>query len=333
VSGNLPVIVCIKVAVLSSDKFLLHNTGSNHPESPARLEHIIARIKNDKKLTENLIWPDFPPATIDQIETVHRQDYIRLVKKEIHALSSNIVVRLSTGDTLISSGTWEAALQAAGAGIAGSDLLMKGVASSAFALVRPPGHHATASKGMGFCVFNNVAIAARYVQNRYGIKRVLILDFDAHHGNGSQDIFYEDPSVYYFSIHQHPNYPGSGGADEIGQGEGKGFTQNVEIPIGSGDEALLAAINDRLWPTMREFQPEFIFVSAGFDGHMGDPLCRLNYTSKGYGEAAKQLQAMAQTYASGRVVFMLEGGYAVKNLAESVAVILSVLSQAKIHHP
>ena len=153
--------------------------------------------------------------------------------------------------------------------------------SSAFALVRPPGHHASSSMGMGFCVYNSVAVVARYLQKKYGLERILIVDFDVHHGNGTQDIFYEDNNVLYFSVHQHPLFPGTGRPNEIGKGEGEGYTLNVELPKGSGNNEVIEAFNLQLKPAMDQFRPEFVLVSAGFDAHKGDPLGQLNYTDEG----------------------------------------------------
>jgi acetoin utilization deacetylase AcuC-like enzyme len=314
-----------KVAVLYSDKFLLHDTGPNHPESPERLSEVVNDIKINKLLSPFIYWPSIKKANIEDIGLVHTKDYIDLVTHEISLIKGNITSYLSTGDTAISKDSNDVAKLAVGAGILGADEVMKGKASSAFALVRPPGHHATASRGMGFCIYNNIAIAARHLQHKYGLTRLLIVDFDVHHGNGTQDIFYDDDSVFYFSVHQHPFYPQSGRPSETGSAKGKGFTLNVDLPRGSGDVDLLDALKNQLYPAMEKFRPEFILVSAGFDAHEGDLLGQLNYTSKGYEQVAVILKDIAKKHASGRSLYMLEGGYIAKNISKSVNEILEVL--------
>jgi acetoin utilization deacetylase AcuC-like enzyme len=218
---------------------------------------------------------------------------------------------------------------AAGAATGACDEVMAGRASSAFALVRPPGHHASREKGMGFCVFNNVAIAARHLQKKHGLGRVLIADFDVHHGNGTQDVFYEDEGVFYFSVHQKGLYPGTGRADETGKGKGQGFTLNVELPAGSGDAEALAAFREKLKPAMEKFKPEFVLVSAGFDAHQDDPLGRLKYTAEGYAALARELVGIADAHAGGHIAFVLEGGYGLEGLSKSVAAIIETLCARK----
>lgn len=318
-----------KVAIFYSDKFLLHDTGQQHPENPARLAAVVDYLKTDQALSAHITWPTFKPATHEMLKLVHTDDYISLVEHETKALK-NRTANLSTGDTVISHHTLEAATLAVGASVAGVDAVMSGNVLAAFALVRPPGHHASQSRGMGFCVYNNVAIAARYLQKNYGLKRILIVDFDVHHGNGTQDIFYDDETVFYFSVHQHPFYPGTGRPDETGKGEGKGYTLNIDLPAGAGDEAFIAALQNKLKPAMQKFKPEFVLVSAGFDAHEGDLLGGLSYTDIGYREAAKILRDIAKLYATNRTVYVLEGGYNPKNITNSVAEILGVLTDSSV---
>ena len=314
-----------KVAVMYSDQFLLHDTGKNHPENPRRLLSVVEDLISNTLLKPYLIWPKFTPATTRQLQLAHTKDYIKTVRLETDLLKNNSISYLSTGDTVISKQSNHVARLAVGAGIKAVDMIMSEEITSAFALVRPPGHHATATRGMGFCIYNNVAIVARHLQQQHGLKKILIVDFDVHHGNGTQDIFYEDNSVFYFSVHQHPFYPQSGRPSEIGRGKGKGFTLNVDLPKGSGDINLINAFENKLNQAMDKFKPEFILVSAGFDAHEGDLLGQLNYTSTGYESVAQKLKDIAVKYASGRTLYILEGGYVADNISQSVNQILGVL--------
>ena len=318
-----------KVAIFYSDTFLLHDTGAHHPENADRLKKVIAQLKNKVNLSSALIWPSFLPATRQQLALVHTPQYLQLVEDETSALvnnsKNNSVVQLSTGDTNISRHTQTVAMLAVGAGIAAADAVMARRVTSAFAIIRPPGHHATQSRGMGFCVYNNIAVTARYLQKQHGIKRILIVDFDVHHGNGTQAIFDDDSSVFYFSVHQHPLYPGTGMPTEKGTGKGLGYTLNVALPAGAGDVALLNALQQQLKPAMVSFKPEFILVSAGFDAHNNDPLGGLKYSDAGYAQVATELSAIANQSAAGRMVYMLEGGYSADNIANAVNGIVEVL--------
>lgn len=315
-----------EIALLYDDVFLQHRTGPGHPERPDRLKKTVARIREDQDLVAKVTWPSFSPASKDAIGAVHTTNYIALARAETQAVEEGEFVQLSTGDTMLSSGTWDAAWMAAGGAMAAVDAVATGQHPAAFALVRPPGHHASADRGMGFCLFNNIAIAARHAQREYGIERVLIVDIDVHHGNGTQDIFYEDDSVYFFCVHQHPLYPGSGRPTERGSGRGEGYTQNIDLPAGAGDDDILLALENKLLPAMETFQPQLILVSAGFDGHGADPLGGLQYTEQGYARMAGVLQDLAKRYADGRIAFILEGGYDTTALADSIAAILQELA-------
>ena len=230
-------------------------------------------------------------------------------------------------DTPLCSDTCDTALLAAGGVLKAVDAVM-GASDNlkhVFALIRPPGHHATSMRGMGFCIYNNVAIAAEYLKRRYGLKRILIVDWDVHHGNGTQDVFFADPSVLYFSTHQYPHYPGTGWLDEVGRGEGRGFTVNVPLPIGTDDAGYLYALNAILVPIAMEFSPEFVLVSAGFDAHAADPLASMNVTSSGFGVFTDLVLEIARKKSQSRVVMALEGGYNLDALAESILCVFKAL--------
>ncbi|WP_422691106.1 histone deacetylase [Candidatus Methylopumilus universalis] len=314
----------LKIAILYDEQFLLHDTGTNHPENSERISSAINFLKNDYKLKPNLIWPSFDYASIDVINLVHTKEYIHLVKQESEKLTKS-TAKLSTGDTVISKHSYQVARKSVGAVTEGVDQIMKGKASSGFVFSRPPGHHATKDQGMGFCIFNNVAIAAKYLQMKYGINRILIVDFDVHHGNGTQDIFYSDNTVFYFSIHQHPFYPGTGRPDEKGSGEGYGYTLNIDLPKGAGDKEFIHGLKSQLIPAMEKFKPEFILVSAGFDAHENDLLGQLEYSNNGYKKATEILSTIASKYASNRILFVLEGGYEPRNIKEASESIVNAM--------
>jgi acetoin utilization deacetylase AcuC-like enzyme len=314
----------LKIAVLYDDEFLQHDTGPNHPENPDRITHAINFLKQDYQFKSNLIWPSFGYAPIDVISLVHSEKYINLVKLESEELNKSTSM-LSTGDTVISRKSYQVARKSVGAVTKGIDQIMQRKVFSAFTFTRPPGHHASRDKGMGFCIFNNVAIAAKYLQNKYGIKRILIVDFDVHHGNGTQDIFYSDNSVFYFSIHQYPFYPGTGRPSERGIGDGYGFTLNIDLPKGAGDKEFIEGLNNQLIPAMEKFSPEFILVSAGFDAHENDLLGQLKYSNDGYKKATDILFLLAKKYSMNRMMFVLEGGYNPKNITEASESILTTI--------
>lgn len=312
-----------QTGIVYSDIYLEHETGG-HPETPRRLTAIMDGLETSGIL-DDLVRVDPVPASPEEIGLVHKPLYIQWVE-EVVKRGETI---LDSGDTVVSMGSYEAARLAAGGVIAAVDAVMEGKVRNCFCAVRPPGHHALYDRAMGFCLFNNVAIGARYAQKRYGIERVLIVDWDVHHGNGTQDTFYGDPSVFYFSSHQYPHYPGSGSAGETGEGTGKGFTLNVPLSSGSGDEDYLRVFSEKLSPAMDEFQPEFVFISAGFDAHQSDPLSSINLTREGFGRLTTVVNGIAEKYAAGRLVSVLEGGYDLHGLADSVAEHLLVLSEVE----
>jgi acetoin utilization deacetylase AcuC-like enzyme len=286
-----------------------HLTGPHHPERPERFDAALAGLAGIE------LAPLAPRlASLDEIRLCHETEYIRLVEREIMAG----VQELSTGDTIISPRSWDAALRAAGGVLNAIDMVCEKRVQNAFCIVRPPGHHASARRGMGFCIFNNVAIAARYAQKKHGIGRVLIADWDVHHGNGTQNIFYTDGTVFFFSTHQHPWYPGTGAPEETGEGAGQGMTLNCPFPAGSGRKEILGAFQQKLVPASKTFKPELVLISAGFDSRAGDPLGNFLLTDGDFTDLTRVLREIADQYAGGRLVSVLEGGYHLAGLSAAV---------------
>ncbi|MEK9686252.1 MAG: histone deacetylase [Methylophilaceae bacterium] len=313
------------VAILYDEIFLEHNTGSGHPERPERLFEVIDTLKNNPDFKYDLVWPKVRKADNSEIALAHSDKYIQLVESEIRALDNDSPTFLSTGDTVISPKSLDVAQMSVGASLVGIDEIMNGNVKAAFSFNRPPGHHATEDRGMGFCIYNHAAIAAKYLQNKYSLSRVLIIDFDVHHGNGTQDIFYDDPSVFYFSIHQHPFYPGTGRPTETGMADGEGFTLNIDLPKGSGDEEFIKGFSEELIPKMNDFKPEFILISAGFDAHDNDLLGKLSYTPKGYSQVAKIINSIYKNSNAKGIMYMLEGGYVPENIDNASQAIIKRL--------
>jgi acetoin utilization deacetylase AcuC-like enzyme len=253
-------------------------------------------------------------ASDDWIGQIHAPAYVEALKRRAPTAGQ---VSLDP-DTAISPGSIPAAYLAAGGAIAGVDAIASGTVDHVFCAVRPPGHHAEHDRAMGFCLFNNVAIAARYAQQRYKLSRVLIVDWDVHHGNGTQHTFYRDGSVLFFSTHQYPHYPGTGRAEETGEGAGKGLTINVPMAAGQGNDAYREVFESRLRPAAEAFKPDFIIISAGFDAHRDDPLAGMDLTEDGYAELTRLVLDLAKRHSGGRVLSCLEGGYALTALAASV---------------
>ncbi len=288
--------------------FLQHDTGEHHPERASRLQAIIRKLKKTGLINRlELVEPYV--ARVEDVALAHSKDYIKSVEEACKNAPANL-----DPDTVVSRDSYRAALFAAGGVIKAADLVINGEASNAFCMVRPPGHHARPSQTMGFCLFNNVSIGARYVQKKHSISRVAIIDWDVHHGNGTEEIFYKDPSVLYISLHQYPHYPGTGGAGDTGEGRGKGFNLNIPMQASSGDDEYIKVFKDKVAPKIKAFNPEFVFISAGFDGHKDDPLSSINLTETGYHE----MTCMIKELAPNRLVSVLEGGYNLFSLADSV---------------
>jgi acetoin utilization deacetylase AcuC-like enzyme len=300
-----------------------HNTGLGHPECAERLDAIVSAVQS-ANLDKRLLALAPRAATVEEIALCHTPDYIALAKNEIAAGE----VELSCGDTRVCPLSWKAALLAAGGVETAVDAVVAGTIKNAFCAVRPPGHHASPNRGMGFCVFNNIAIAARYAQRTHGIGNVAIIDWDVHHGNGTQDTFYEDGSVFYFSTHQYPWYPGTGRDVERGAGKGLGCILNCPFDAGARRAEVFKAFTDEFLPAMEKFKPELVLVSAGFDGHEADPLGGLTLTDEDYAELTGICVKLAKDYAQGRLVSVLEGGYNLDTLGQTVAAHITALTEA-----
>jgi acetoin utilization deacetylase AcuC-like enzyme len=292
--------------------FLEHETGSGHPEHPDRLRAIVERLKSDG-LWDRLDVRAPSAATDEQIALVHPASHVAMIRSASKRGGGFI-----DADTVLGARSFEAASRAAGAGIDACDLVMSGGARNAFCAVRPPGHHAETNRAMGFCLFNNIAIAARWLRREHGIDRVAIIDWDVHHGNGTQEIFERESSVLYVSTHQHPLYPGTGLASEIGRGEGEGFTLNLPMPSGSDDEDYRPAF-EVIERRLDEYRPGFLLVSAGFDAHRRDPLASMLVATEGFRWMMEWALTRARELCGGRLVAMLEGGYDLEGLSSSVA--------------
>jgi acetoin utilization deacetylase AcuC-like enzyme len=309
-----------RAALLRNPRFQGHDTGG-HPENARRLRAI------DQELAARDLVRDRPvllfgPASDAVLGLVHDQRYVAGVR-EFAAQGGGYL----DADTVVRPDSVEVAALAAGAGIAAVDAALDGSVARSFVLPRPPGHHATPQRGMGFCIFNTIAVAAAYALER-GVSRVMIIDWDVHHGNGTQDAFYDSDQVLFVSLHQSPLYPGSGAASERGAGRGSGFTRNVPLRAGGGDDVYRAAFDEVVVPAAAAYQPELVLISAGFDAHVADPLANMRVTEAGFTGMARRAREIAETYAEGRMIAFLEGGYDPPALARSVAATLAVLDNA-----
>jgi acetoin utilization deacetylase AcuC-like enzyme len=322
-----------KVGFLYDPAVLDHQPPAGHPERPARVGETFALLERTG-LLDRLTRLPVTPATRAQIERVHTPAYLDRVERIVREGGGY----LDTGDTVASSGSWNAAIAAAGASLGAVDAVMTGGMDAAFALVRPPGHHAPPDRAMGFCILNNAALAAAHAVAEYGLSRVLLVDFDVHHGNGIQDCFYDSSAVLYFSTHQSPAYPFTGAIQEIGTGAGEGYTVNVPLPPDVGEAGFLQAFDTILRPLAHRFRPELVLVSAGYDAHWRNSRyvagIRERLTVRGLCALSKHLQEIADAYCPGKLVGILEGGYDLEALAYGVAGTLRVwLGDTDIEDP
>ena len=315
-----------KTGIVRDRRFVLHNPGAGHPERPQRLTAIYELLERQGVFKETV---DVAPreATVDELQYAHSKGH---VKRVLDTRGTPYAFDL---DTPTSAESVDAALLAAGGTIELVGKVVKGELDNGFALVRPPGHHAEPGRSMGFCIFNNVAIAARHAVKVLGLERVMIFDWDIHHGNGTQAAFYDDPSVLYASTHLYPYYPGTGAFDEIGEGKGKGHTVNVPLPSGMGDGEYEAIVRAVLTPVCAEYKPQLILVSAGYDTAAGDPLGSMRVTPDGFARMTRLLMDLAQRHSGGKLVLVLEGGYDLKALSSSVLATVETLMGTRTPPP
>ncbi len=299
----------LTTALFTHPACLAHDMGRGHPERPARLQAILDAL--DKPEFAALDRREAPPASVEEIASVHDRDYVEEV---LRAVPKTGLAQLDP-DTALSPHSGEAALRAAGAVVAAVDAVATGEAANAFCAVRPPGHHAERAAAMGFCLFNNVAIGAMHARLRHGLRRVAVMDFDVHHGNGTQHMFERDPALFYASTHQWPLYPGTGAREERGVGN----ICNAPLPAGAGSAEFRAAMSRDVLPAIAAFKPDLLMISAGFDAHRADPLASLELEADDFAWATAELMAVAAKCCAGRVVSTLEGGYDLAALAESAA--------------
>jgi len=297
-----------------------HDTGPGHPESATRYRTLCAALE---ELPDEFVRLPGRRATTAEILLAHEHYYHDLVYRDVESFAHV----LRTGDTAICEESYDVALDASGAVLNAVDAVMRGDVSSAFCAVRPPGHHATATRGMGFCIFNHIAIAARYLQKTHGMKRVVIIDWDVHHGNGTEAIFIEDPSVLYISLHEAGIYPFTGPAEERGQGEGMGANLNIPLPAYSDGETALSAWDEQIPAAIDAFKPEFLLISAGFDARDGDPIGGLRWSDETFAEMTRRCVTMAGKHCCGKIVSVLEGGYNPAGLASAAVAHVNALSQ------
>lgn len=313
-----------KTAVVFSPKYYEHDPGKDHPESAKRLEAIIRELKTgwlSHRRDIQFVGPF--RASVEDIELVHGIEYIRLVE----AVCNSGGGLLDLEDTVVSPQSYEVALYAVGGAIRSVDLVINENYQNAFALVRPPGHHASRFRACGFCVFNNVAIAAEYLRRRCKLKRIAIVDIDAHHGNGTQEAFYSTDQILYISLHEDPTgFPGTGFPEEVGEGEGLGFTVNIPFPYETSDPVYLRAVKEIVEPVICQYKPQFILISAGLDGHHSDPIGNLSLSTACYSDIFRTIMGLAKQLCEGKLVSVLEGGYNVSYVGKACASAIAEMS-------
>ena len=308
-----------KLGIVLDKLYFDHDNGMGHPESQERLFAIVDMLR-ETRLLEEVVRIEPRDATKEEITLVHDPKHFDLIQ----STKGKIRVFLDP-DTSTCPVSFNAAVRAVGGMLDATDKVMKGEVDIAFPLVRPPGHHAERNRAMGFCLFNNVAVGAAYASKVYGVKRILIVDWDLHHGNGTQNMFYDSSEVLYFSTHQYPYYPGTGSVNEVGVQNGFGYTINVPIHPGMGDKEYIKIFFEILKPVIEQYKPELILISAGFDTYFGDPLGGMSVSPKGFAQMTRFLKEMAESYCSGKLVLILEGGYNLEGLWESTKAVIEEL--------
>lgn len=313
-----------KTGFVYHEIFLEHDTGAGHPERPDRLRSIVEHLRRGGFWSQ-LQHPVIDPAAEEWILKVHTPRHWKFVKDNC---ARGIDV-LDQGDTHVCPKSYDVAMLAVGGVLAGIDAVATGILKNAFCAVRPPGHHAESDTVMGFCLFNNVAVASRYAQQRYGMEKIAIVDWDVHHGNGTQEIFYKDPTVFYISTHQYPFYPGTGSRGETGEGKGKGYTLNCPMRAESGEKEFIEAFTEEILPVLETYRPDLLIISAGFDAHKDDPLANINLTEETFAKLTTIMREIAAKHCGDRIVSVLEGGYDLQALARSVELHLRALMAAE----
>ncbi|MBM9536766.1 histone deacetylase family protein [Desulfobulbus alkaliphilus] len=318
-----------KTAVYKNDLFLAHDTGREHIESAARLQAVYQELERDE-IAAKLIYPSWKKSAASTVQLIHSREHVQAI-----AATANLPATFLDADTRASADSYQAALLAVGAVVDGLTRLHRGEIDNGFCLVRPPGHHAERHRAMGFCLFNNIAVGARWAIRKLGAKRIMIIDWDLHHGNGTQHSFYQQDTVLYCSLHQYPLYPGTGALPESGQGRGGGFTVNIPLAAGRDDEEYARIINELVIPLARAYRPEYILVSCGFDIMAGDPTGTMRVSPAGIAYMTRALVDLAAELCGGRLLYTLEGGYDRDNMLAGILAVLSELYGAPLadDHP